>query len=244
MNTYKRHRFLPDIISYAVWLYYRFNFSHRRYAGPFIEDLLAERGITVSPEAIRLWCIKFGALYARRLARKHRGYGDTFFIDEVFVKINGKQHYLWRAVDRDGEVVDVFLQARRDGAAAKRFFKRLLRSHGDESREIVTDKLRSYGVAPRELMPEAIHSTKQYANNRAKQSHEATRVRERGCGDSNRLSRLGDSLVPMLLCPIYSIWDGTCSEVNIIATLGSVRSMSGAGQLLEGGRRVSVVWRS
>ena len=102
MNTYKRHRSPPDIISYSVWLYYRFNLSHRD-----IEDLLAERGIAVSRESIRLWCIKFGALYARRLKRKHRGYGDTFFIDEVFVKINGKQHYLWRSVDQGGEVVDV-----------------------------------------------------------------------------------------------------------------------------------------
>ena len=96
------------------------------------------------------------------------------------MKINGKQHYLWRAVDQDGEVVDVYLQAKRDGAAAKRFFKRLLRSHGREPRKIVTDKLRSYGVAHRELIPETIHSTKQYENNRAEQSHEATRVRERG----------------------------------------------------------------
>jgi putative transposase len=175
MNTYKRHRFPPDIISYAVWLYYRVNLSHRD-----IEDLLAERGITVTRESIRLWCIKFGALYAQRLKRKHRGYGDTFFIDEFFVKINGKQHYLWRAVDQDGEVVDVYLQAKRDGAAAKRFFRRLLRSHGDEPRKIVTDKLRSYGVAHRELIPDTIHSTKQYENNRAEQSHEATRARERG----------------------------------------------------------------
>ena len=175
MNTYKRHRFPPEIISYAVWLYYRFNLSYRD-----IEDLLAERGITVSCEAIRLWCIKFGAIYTRRLKRKHRGYGDTFYIDEVFVKINGKQHYLWRAVDQDGEVVDVFLQIKRDGAAAKRFFKRLLRSHGGEPRKIVTDKLRSYGVAHRDLIPDTIHSTKQYENNRAEQSHEATRVRERG----------------------------------------------------------------
>ena len=141
---------------------------------------MAERGITVSREAIRLWCIKFGALYTRRLKRKHRGYGDTFFIDEVFVKINGKHYYLWRAVDQDGEVVDVYLQAKRDGAAAKRFFRRLLRSHGAEPRRIVTDKLRSYGVAHRELIPETIHSTQQYENNRAEQSHEATRVRERG----------------------------------------------------------------
>ncbi len=175
MNIYKRHRFPPDIISYAVWLYYRFNLSHRD-----IEDLLAERGITVSREAICLWCIKFGRIYTHRLRRKHRGYGDTFYIDEVFVRINGKQHYLWRAVDQDGEVVDVFLQAKRDGAAAKRFFKRLLRSHGGEPRKIVTDKLRSYGVAHRELILETIHRTQQYENNRAEQSHEATRVRERG----------------------------------------------------------------
>ncbi len=154
MNTYKRHRFPPDIISYAVWLYYRFNLSHRD-----IEDLLAQRGITVSREAIRLWCIKFGAKYARRLKRRHRGYGDTFYIDEIFVKIHGKQHYLWRAVDQDGEVVDVFLQAKRDGLAAKRFFNRLLRSHGGEPRKIVTDKLRSYGVAHREMIPESIHVT-------------------------------------------------------------------------------------
>ena len=96
------------------------------------------------------------------------------------MKINGKQHYLWRAVDQDGEVVDVYLQGKRNGAAAKRFFKRLLRSYGSEPRKIVTDKLRSYGVAQRELIPETIHSTKQYENNRAEQSHEATRIRERG----------------------------------------------------------------
>ena len=154
MNTYKRHRFPPDIISYAVWLYYRFNLSHRD-----IEDLLAERGIIVSREAIRLWCIKFGAIYARLLKRKHLGYGDTFCIDEVFVKINGKQHYLLRAFDQDGEVVDVFLQEKRDGAAAKRFFTRLLRRYSDEPRKIVTDKLRSYGVAHRELMPDVIPDT-------------------------------------------------------------------------------------
>jgi putative transposase len=133
----------------------------------------------VSREAIRLWCIKFGAIYARRLKCKHRGYGDTFYIDEVFMKINGKQHYFWRAVDQDGEVVDVFLQSKWDGSAAKRFFRRLLRTHGSEPRKIVTDKLRSHGIAHRELIPEAIHSTEQYENNRQEQSHEATRARER-----------------------------------------------------------------
>ncbi len=175
MNTYKRHRFPPEIIGYAVWLYYRFNLSHRD-----IEDLLAERGIAVSYEAIRLWCTKFGPKFARRLRRKHQGYGDTFYTDEVFVKIKGEQHYLWRAVDQDGEVVDVLLQTRRDGAAAKRFFRRLLKSHGGEPRKIVTDKLRSYGVAHRQLMPVVVHDTSQYANNRAELSHQPTRVRERG----------------------------------------------------------------
>ena len=112
MITYKRHRFPPAIISYAVWLYHRFNLSHRD-----IEDLLAERGIEVSYEAIRLWCAKFGPEFTKRLRRNHQGYGDSFYIDGVFVKIQGKQHYLWRAVDQDGEVVDVFLQSRRDDTA-------------------------------------------------------------------------------------------------------------------------------
>ena len=173
-TLYKGHRFPPEIIQYAVWLYHRFNLSHRD-----IEDLLAERGITVSYEAIRLWCNKFGLKYVRRLKKKHQGYGDTFFIDEVFVKIDGKQHYLWRAVDQDGDIVDVFLQRRRDGRAAKRFFKRLLKVHRMEPRKIVTDKLRSYGVAHRELIPDTIHETSQYANNRAELSHQPTRVRER-----------------------------------------------------------------
>ncbi len=174
-SLYKRHRFPPEIIQHAVWLYYRFNLSSRD-----IEDLLAERGIAVSYESIRLWCIKFGSKYAKRLRRRHQGYGDTFFIDEVFVKIQGKQHYLWRAVDQDGEVVDVFLQGRRDGKAATRFFKRLLKAHGGEPRKIVTDKLRSYGVAHRDLIPDTIHDTSRYANNRAELSHQSTRVRERG----------------------------------------------------------------
>ena len=141
---------------------------------------MAERGIAVSYESIRLWCIKFGPKYARRLRRRHQGYGDTFHLDEVFVKIQGVRHYLWRAVDQDGEVVDVFLQRRRDGKAAKRFFKRLLRASGNEPRRIVTDNLRSYAVAHRELIPDTIHDTSQYANNRAELSHQPTRVRERG----------------------------------------------------------------
>ena len=153
-SLYKRYWFPSETIQYAVWLYHRFNLSHRD-----IEDLLAERGITVSYESIRLWCNKFGPEYTKRLKFRHQGFGDTFFIDEVYVKIGGKQQYLWLAVDQDGEVVDVFLQARRDGAAAKRFFRRLLKNHHGEPRKIVTDKLRSYGVAHREHIPEALHDS-------------------------------------------------------------------------------------
>ena len=174
-KLYKRHRFPAEIIQHAVWLYYRFNLSCRN-----IEDLLAERGIEVSYESIRCWCNKFGPKYARRLKRRHAGYGDSFYIDEVFVKIDGKQRYLWRAIDQDGEVIDVFVQHRRDGKAAKRFFMRLLKTSQDEPRKIVTDKLRSYGVAHRELIPNSLHDTSQYANNRAELSHQPTRVRERG----------------------------------------------------------------
>ena len=115
-----------------------------------------------------------------RLHRNHAGFGDTFYIDEVFVRIRGKLQYLWRAVDQDGDVVDVFLQDRRDARAAKRFFRRLVGRHGFEPWKIVTDKLGSYRVAHRELVPGSIHVTDRYANNRSEQSHEATRFRERG----------------------------------------------------------------
>lgn len=155
-------------------MYFRFNLSHRD-----IEDLLAERGISATRESIRLWCNQFGSTFAKRLHRKHRGFGDTYFLDEVFVKIGGVQHYLWRAVDQDGDVVDVFLQNRRDAVAAKRFFKRLL-NRFDQPRKIVSDKLKSYGVAHRKLAPDTVHDTSQYAHNRAELSHQSTRVRERG----------------------------------------------------------------
>ena len=174
MNIYKRHRFPSEIIQHAVWLYHRFNLSFRD-----IEDLLHERGIEVSYEAIRLWGNKFGPEFAQRLKKKRNGFGDTFYIDEVFVKINGVQHYLWRAVDQDGDVIDVFLQKRRDSKTAKRFFKRLLKANQGAPWKIVTDKMGSYPVAHKELMPDVIHDTSQYANNKAELSHQPTRVREK-----------------------------------------------------------------
>ena len=174
-SLYRRHRFPPEIIQHAVWLYYRFNLSHRD-----IEDILARRGILVTHESIRLSCNKFGPHYAHQLRRGHRGYGDTVFMDEVFVRIRGQYRYLWRAIDQDGEVVDVLLQQRQDAASAKRFFRHLVARLRDQPRTIVTDKLGSYAVARRELLPGAAHDTHRYADNPAELSHQPTRVRERG----------------------------------------------------------------
>ena len=134
----------------------------------------------VSYESIRKWCNKFGSFYARRLKRRLQGFGDIFYLDEVFVNIQGVKQYLCRAVDQDGDVIDVFLQKRRNTAAAKRFFKLLLKVFPDGPRRIITDKLRSYRIAYRELLPEVIHDTSRYANNRAEPLYQPTRVRERG----------------------------------------------------------------
>ncbi len=140
--SYRGHRFPPEIITHAVWLYYRFCLSLRH-----IEDLLAERGITVSYETIRQWCRKFGTEYAHKLRRRAGRLGDTWFLDEIFVTIHGKRQYLWRAVDQDGDVIEIVVQPRRDRRAAERFFRKLLKGQGAEPLRLVTDKLRSYGSA-------------------------------------------------------------------------------------------------
>ena len=178
MNTrrsrYLRHRFPPDIISYAVRVYHRYCLSFRD-----VEDLLADRGIIVSYETIRQWCRKFGPGYARRLRRRQGRLGDTWFLDEVFVTINGERQYLWRAVDQDGDLIDILVQPRRDGRAARRFFRTLLKNQRQEPSRLVTDKLGSYRAAHREIMPSVTHDTHRYANNRVEASHQPTRQRER-----------------------------------------------------------------
>ncbi len=140
---------------------------------------LAERGIVVSYETIRQWCRKFGTEYARKLKRRGGRLGDTWFLDELFVTIQGKRQYLWRAVDQDGDVIDILVQPRRDRKAAERFFRKLLKGQGAEPVLLVTDKLRSYGAAHRTTMPSVRHDTSQYANNGAEVSHQPTRQRER-----------------------------------------------------------------
>jgi len=172
--SYRGYRFPPAIISHAVWLYFRFGLSFRD-----VEDLLSERGVTVTHEAIRQWCLTFGLDYARRLRRRRGRMGDTWHLDEVFVKIRGQLHYLWRAVDEDGDVIDILVQSRRNRRAAERFFRKLLKGQGREPRRLITDKLGSYKAAHRATMPSVIHITRQYENNRAEVSHQPTRQRER-----------------------------------------------------------------
>ncbi len=156
------------------WLYHVFGLSLRE-----VELILAGRGIGVSHESIRQWCLKFGADIARKLRRRRPKPGDIWHLDEVYLRINGVLHYLWRAVDQNGVVLDVLVQARRIATAAKRFFNRLLTGLKYKPKRIVTDGLRSYGVAKREVLPDVRHRTSRYLNNRAENSHRPTRRRER-----------------------------------------------------------------
>jgi putative transposase len=186
--SYHRHRFPSDSISHAVWLYHRFCLSFRE-----VEELLAERGITVTYETVRQWCQKFGPAYARQLKKRQGRLGDTWYLDEVVITIHGERQYLWRAVDQDGDTIDILVQRRRNQRAAERFFRRLIKGQGGEPRWLVTDKLRSYDAAHRSIMPTVCHINHVYANNRAEVSHQPTRQREyqmRGFASSIQAQRL------------------------------------------------------
>jgi putative transposase len=174
IDRYKTYRFPAEIISHGVWLYYRFCLSYRD-----VEELLFARGIRVTYEAIRKWCRKFGQQYANQLRRRRPRPGDTWHLDEVFLTINGQRRYLWRAVDQDGHVLDILVQRRRDKQAAKKFFRKLLKGLAYVPRVIITDQLKSYGAAKREMLPRVEHRQHRYLNNRAENSHQPTRQRER-----------------------------------------------------------------
>jgi putative transposase len=171
---YKGFRYPQDSISHAVWLYFRFSLSYRD-----VEDLLAARGILVSYETIRQWSRKFGQAYANHLRRRRARPGDKWVLDEVFLKINGKTHYLWRAVDQDGNVLDILVQRRRTKVAARKFFRKLLKSCTYVPRVMITDKLGSYEAAHKDVMPSVEHRRHRRLNNRAEDSHQPTRQRER-----------------------------------------------------------------
>ena len=172
--SYARHRFPPEVIRHAVWLYLRFTLSYRD-----VEDLLAERGLIVSNEAIRRWVLKFGPVIGRNLGKSRPQSYARWHLDEMVVSISGKQMYMWRAVDGEGEVLDILVQPKRDKAAALRLLRKLLRRQGFVPTVIVTDKLRSYGAALREIGFSGLHQQGLRANNRAENSHQLVRKRER-----------------------------------------------------------------
>ena len=161
LSLYYRHRFPTEIISHCVWLYFRFALSFRD-----VEEMMSSRGVTLSYETIREWCLKFGQIYANDLRRRSPRPGDRWHLDEVFLKINGRIHYLWRAVDQDGDVLDILIQTSRDKRTGKKFFRKLLKGLRYVPRVIVTDKLRSYSAGKAELLPSVEHCQQKYQNNR------------------------------------------------------------------------------
>ena len=173
-DPYRGFRFPAGIISHAVWLYHCFGLSLRE-----VETILAERGVIVSHESIRAWGLRFGRAFVDALKKRRPHPGDKRHLDEVFVRIGSKRHYLWRAVDQHGTVLDVLVQSRRNTKAAKRFFEKLLKGLQYVPRVIVTDKLRSYGAAKRKILPGVEHRQSRHRNDRAEVSHQPTRRRER-----------------------------------------------------------------
>jgi len=162
------------VIEHAVWLYHCFSHGLRN-----VETILTACGVVVSYETIHEWGLRFGRLFASALKRRRPKPGDKWFMDEVFIRIQGKLHYLWRAVDQNGVVLDILVQSRRSARAAKRFFRKLLKGLQYVPRVIVTDKLRSYAAAKREILPGVEHRQSRYLNNRAEMSHQPIRRRER-----------------------------------------------------------------
>jgi putative transposase len=186
-NPYTHHRFPAEIISHGVWLYFRFCLSYRD-----VEELLFARGVLVTYEAIRKWCRKFGQQYANQLRHRRPRPGDKWHLDEVFLTINGARHYLWRAVDQDGNVLDILVQRRRDKNAAKKFFRKLLKGLTYVPRVIITDKLKSYGAAKQDILAGVEHRQHRYLNNRAENSHQPIRPREQrmqGCKSPGHAQR-------------------------------------------------------
>ena len=172
--SFTRHRFPPDVIRHAVWLYARFTLSYRD-----VEDLLAERGLDISYESVRRWFHKFGAPIARNLRQERPTPSAYWHLDEMVIVIRGKRHWLWRAVDNEGEVLDFLVQTRRNAKAAVKLMRKLLKKHGWAPTRITTDKLGSYHVAFRTLGLTAEHIDDKRANNRAENSHQPVRRRER-----------------------------------------------------------------
>jgi transposase-like protein len=225
-NRYKHHRFPAEIISHGVWLYFRFCLSYRD-----VEELLFARGVIVTYEAIRKWCRKFGQAYANQLRRRRPRPGDKWHLDEVFLTINGARQYLWRAVDQDGNVLDILVQPRRDKKAAKRFFRKLLKGCQYVPRVLITDKLASYGAAKRELLPVwSITSTATATTARRTRTSRPASGNGACRGVNHRVMR-SDSSPRMVPLPSTSARDGIgCRPPTIVEKCGTDSTASRTSQ--------------
>ncbi|OEC97107.1 IS6 family transposase [Rhizobium sp. YK2] len=216
---YRRHRFPAEIIAHAVWLYFRFPLSLR-----MVEDMLAARGIIVSHQTIRLWAEKFGRTFANQIRQRSCGrLGDKWHLDEAAISIRGEKHWLWRAVDQDGFVLEVLVQSRRNAKAAKRLMRKLLKGQGRAPRVMVTDKLRSYDAARREIMPGVEHRSHKGLNNRAENSHQPVRQRERimkrfkSRRQLQRFVSIQDPIANLFHIPRHDISAGHHRELRAVA---------------------------
>ena len=204
-RRYARHRFPAEVISHAVWLYFRFPLSLR-----MVEEMLAARGILVSHETVRQWALKFGQGYANQIRRRLPALGDKWHLDEVVISIAGRKHWLWRAVDQHGVVLDVLVQCRRNAKAAKRLLRKLLKKQGTAPRVMITDKLTSYATAKKAVMPGVEHCQHRGLNNRAENSHQPTRRRERvmkrfkSAGQAQRFLSVHDQVANLFRRPAHT----------------------------------------
>jgi putative transposase len=223
----KGFRFPRSVISHAVWAYRRFALSLRD-----VEDLLAERGVIVSYESIRVWCQRFGVQVAARIRRDRPAPTYKWHLDEVVILIRGQKHWLWRAVDANGDVLEILVQGRRNAHAAKRCLRKLVRRWG-ALRVIVTDKLRSYGVAVRDLCPSVEHRSHKGLNNRSEASHRHTRRREKITGRFKSSRQAQQFLSVHDQTATFSVRNAIASPQYPIATPGLMRSACGTTMLLK-----------
>jgi putative transposase len=202
---YARHRFPAEVISHAVRLYFRFPLSLR-----MVEEMLATRGILISHETLRQWALKFGQGFANQIRRRLPAAGDKWHLDEVVISIAGQKHWLWRAVDQHGIVLDILVQSRRDAKGAKRLLRKLLKKQRMAPRVMITDKLASYAAATREVMPDVEHRQHKGLNNRAENSHQPTRRRERimkrfkSAGQAQRFLSVHDQVANLFRRPAHT----------------------------------------
>ncbi len=226
--SYKRHRFPQQIIAHAVWLYFRFPLSLR-----LVEELLLERGIVVSYETIRRWGRKFGPAYAKQIRRRRPSHRDVWHLDEVVVSIAGRKYWLWRAVDQDGYVLDEIVQSRRDTKAARRLLIRLLKKTGMPPKRIITDKLRSYSAAKRDVMPAVEHRSHKGLNNRAENSHLPMRKRERtiqgfrSAGSLQRFISIFSELRNLFVTPRHNR-SALATHIHRIRAIAHWKALTGA----------------